>query len=273
MKNLVKQKIIYVDRKINPSDPENDFWSYFTFKAFLKFLSSTQSDSPSASAPPNTPTRGRQSSTPHADADPRSIHTPMSSAAVFPSASVGFLHFLLVSHSTSPLPTSSSACTRSPRQTHRNTSKAHLTSNISDPLLPRHQQNTSLKPTLYNTWSTSLQTYLPFLLFSHLTSPPRSRQDHGLSRSYPSTTEIALSRSSHMTHPRSISLFSIYLSLSLNFWSLSLPPSLNLTELWSLTNGVVLIFVFLSLYIEILYYKICLVAKKIWETSRRIAFS
>ena len=34
------------------------------------------------------------------------------------------------------------------------------------------------------------------------------------------------------------------LSLSLNFWSLSLPPSLSLTELWSLTNGVVLIFVF-----------------------------
>ena len=148
MKNLVKQKIISIDRKINPSDPENDFWSYFTFKAFLKFLSSTQSDSPSASAPPNTPMRGRQSSTPHADADPRSIHTPMSSAAVFPSTSVGFLHFLL---------------------------------------------------------------------FSHSTSPPRSRQDHGLSRSHPSTIEIALSRSSHMTHPRSISLFSIYLSLSLNF--------------------------------------------------------
>ena len=55
------------------------------------------------------------------------------------------------------------------------------------------------------------------------------------------------------------------LSLSLNFWSLSLPPSLSLTELWSLTNGVVLIFVFLSLYIEIFYYKICLVAEKMGE--------
>ena len=66
------------------------------------------------------------------------------------------------------------------------------------------------------------------------------------------------------------------LSLSLNFWSLSLPPSLSLTELWSLTNGVVLIFVFLSLYIEIFYYKICLVAEKMgekmWESSRKIEF-
>ena len=52
------------------------------------------------------------------------------------------------------------------------------------------------------------------------------------------------------------------LSLSLHFLSLSLPPSLSLTEWWSLTNGVVLIFVFLSLYIEIFYYKICLVAEK-----------
>ena len=55
------------------------------------------------------------------------------------------------------------------------------------------------------------------------------------------------------------------LSFSLNFWSLSLPPSLSLTESWSLTNGVVLIFFFLSLYIEIFYYKICLVAKKMGE--------
>ncbi|KAL4615928.1 hypothetical protein ACB092_07G162400 [Castanea dentata] len=52
--------------------------------------------------------------------------------------------------------------------------KAHLTSNISDPSLPRRRQNTSLKPTLYSTRSTSLQTHLPFLLFSHSTSPPRS---------------------------------------------------------------------------------------------------
>ena len=67
------------------------------------------------------------------------------------------------------------------------------------------------------------------------------------------------------------------LSLSLNFWSLSLPSSLSLTELWSLTNGVVFIFVFLSLYIEIFYYKICLVdekmGEKMWESSRKMAFS
>ena len=101
MENLVKWKIISVDRKINPSDRENDFRSYFTFKAFLEFLSSIWSDSPSASTPPHTPTRGRQSSTPHAGTSPRSTHTPTSSAAVFPSAPVGFLPFLLFSHSTS----------------------------------------------------------------------------------------------------------------------------------------------------------------------------
>ena len=84
--------------------------------------------------------------------------------------------------------------------------------------------------------------------------------------------------SSPMTHDRSRRPWTmIDLSLSLNFWSLSLPPSLSLTELWSLTNSVVLIFIFLSLYIEIFYYKICLVAEKMgekmWESSRKIAFS
>ena len=69
-----------------------------------------------------------------------------------------------------------------------------------------------------------------------------------------------------ITHDRSRRSWPVTdLSLSLNFWSLSLPPSLSLTELWSLTNGVVLIFVFLSLYIEIFYYKICLVAEKMGE--------
>ena len=121
-------------------------------------------------------------------------------------------------------------------------------------------------------------------------SAPPSRSHHHrdrtLDQSHP--TEIA---SSSKTDPPKIDLFSVIvthdrsrrpwpvtdLSLSLNFWLLSLPPSLNLTELWSLTNGVVLIFVFLSLYIEIFYYKICLVAEKIgekiWESSRKITFS
>ena len=65
----------------------------------------------------------------------------------------------------------------------------------------------------------------------------------------------------------------IDLSLSLNFQSISLPPSLNLTVFFSLTNGFVFIFVSLSLYIEIFYYKICLEAEKMWETSRKIVFS
>ena len=40
-------------------------------------------------------------------------HISSRSAVVFPSASVSFLPFLLLSHSTSPPPTSSFACTRS----------------------------------------------------------------------------------------------------------------------------------------------------------------
>ena len=78
-----------------------------------------------------------------------------------------------------------------------------------------------------------------------------------------------------VTHDRSLS-FLFYLSLSLNFQSLSLSRSLNLTGFFSLMNGFVLIFVSLRLYIEIFYYKICLEAEKItekmWETSRKIAF-
>ena len=74
-----------------------------------------------------------------------------------------------------------------------------------------------------------------------------------------------------VTHDRSLS-FLFYLSLSLNFQSLSLSRSLNLTGFFSLMNGFVLIFVSLRLYIEIFYYKICLEAEKMWETSRKIAF-
>ena len=73
------------------------------------------------------------------------------------------------------------------------------------------------------------------------------------------------------THDQSPPLsWSTSLSLSL---SLVLPPSLSLTDFLSLMKGFVLIFISLSLYIEIFYYKICLEAEKMWETSRKIAFS
>ena len=58
------------------------------------------------------------------------------------------------------------------------------------------------------------------------------------------------------------------LSLSLNL-SLSLLPSLSLTEFESLMNGFVLMFVSLGLYIDTFYYKICLEAEKMLETSRK----
>ena len=111
------------------------------------------------------------------------------------------------------------------------------------------------------------------------TSRSHHHRDRTLDQSHP--TEIA---SSSKTDPPKIDLFSVIvthdrsrrpwpvtdLSLSLNFWLLSLPPSLNLTELWSLTNGVVLIFVFLSLYIEIFYYKICFGSwENGWENMKK----
>ena len=108
------------------------------------------------------------------------------------------------------------------------------------------------------------------------TASPRSRHHSPLDR----TLVISISSppkayhclTDFIAHDRFLS-FSIYLSLSLNFRSLSLPPSLSLAEFFSLTNGFVLIFVSLSLYIEIFYYKICLEVEKMWETSRKIAFS
>ena len=66
--------------------------------------------------------------------------------------------------------------------------------------------------------------------------------------------------------------FSIYLSLSLSL-SLFLPPSFSFTKFESLTIGFILIFVSLSLYIEIFNYKICLEVEKMWEKYRKIAFS
>ena len=177
MENLVKRKIISVDRKINPSNPENDFRSYFTFKAFPEFLSSTWSDSPSASALPYTPTRGRQSSTPHAGTGSRFAHTPMSSAAVFPSTPVGFIPFLFISHSTSPPPTSSSACTQSTK------AKPTLMSvkPISPPISPIRRSHAAGETLLPNPPSTIPDPY-PFkpiaLFFSSLTQP--HLQDHAV---------------------------------------------------------------------------------------------
>ena len=75
---------------------------------------------------------------------------------------------------------------------------------------------------------------------------------------------IAHDQSRHLdlvTHEWSLS-FSIYLSLSLSFRLLFLPPSLSLTKFFSLMNGFVLIFVSLSIFIEIFYYKICLEVEK-----------
>ena len=62
------------------------------------------------------------------------------------------------------------------------------------------------------------------------------------------------------------------ISLFPSIFDLSLPPSLSLTKFFSLMNFFEQIFVSLSIYIEIFYYKICLEAEKMWETNRKIAF-
>ena len=99
---------------------------------------------------------------------------------------------------------------------------------------------------------------------------PLDRHTHDRSHRLCLKIIVVASRS---THPWPISAsFLIYLSLSLSL-SLVLPPSLSLTDFLSLMKGFVLIFISLSLYIEIFYYKICLEAEKMWETSRKIAFS
>ena len=62
------------------------------------------------------------------------------------------------------------------------------------------------------------------------------------------------------------------ISLFPSIFDLSLPPSLSLTKFFSLMNFFEQIFVSLSIYIEIFYYKICLEVEKVWETNRKIVF-
>ncbi|KAF3955871.1 hypothetical protein CMV_018959 [Castanea mollissima] len=76
------------------------------------------------------------------DDGPRSPHIPLSSAAVPVPLNLTSAYFELCMypiHQGKTLP---------------HAGEAHLTSNISDPSLPRRRRNTSLKPTLYNTRST-----------------------------------------------------------------------------------------------------------------------
>ena len=210
MKNLVKRKIIFVDCKITHFShkinytlilPSNDFQDLQTERERRK-STGVRNPSPLSSTPRTNeremqlhPTRRRRFEVPH---------TPTSSAAIPNPLNLTSTHFELYMYSIHQ------------GKTLPHADETHLTFNISNPSLPHRQRNTSLKPTIYNTQSTSLQTHLPFLLFSHSTSPPRSRRrDHC---PWP-------------THDQSLS-FSIYLSLSPNFWSLSLPPSLSLIELF-----------------------------------------
>ena len=112
------------------------------------------------------------------------------------------------------------------------------------------------------------------------TASPRSRHCNPLDRTFvisiSSPLEAYRRLSNLVTHDppmtnlslsRSTSLFPSIFDHSL-FLSLSVWPNF-----FSLMNGFVLIFVSLSIYIEIFYYKICLEAEKMWETSRKIAFS
>ena len=195
------------------------------------------------SAPPHAPTRERCSSTPHADADSRS---PTLRRAVPP--------YLI--HSTSPPPTLSSTCTRS--------TKAKLSLMPTKPISPstsliRHSHIAS--ETLLSNPPSTIPNPHPFkpisLFFSSLTQPHLRDHAAEIIVHDPPMTNLSLSRSTYLFPP----IFDHSLCLPLLVWSNCL----------SLGNDFVLIFVFLSLYIEIFNYKICLDAKKVaekkWENS------
>ena len=207
------------------------------------------------SAPPHAPTRKRRNSTPHANASPRSptLRWAMPSYPI---------------HSTSPPPTLSFTCTRPTK------AKLSLTSAkpISPPTSPICHSHVTSETLLSNPPSTIPDPH-PFkpisLFFSSLTQPhlrhhaaeiaPQHCRDRAteIVAHDPPMIDLSLSRS---TCPFPL-IFNHSLRLSLSIW----PNCL------SLRNGFVFIFVFLSLYIKIFYYKICLeaekVAEKMWENS------
>ena len=138
---------------------------------------------------------------------------------------MGFLSFLLFSYSTSPPPILSSACTRSTKAK----PTLMLAKPISSPTSPIYQSYAADETLLSNPASTIPDPY-PFkpisLFFSSLTQP------HLWDHTIKITPQHRRDRAAKIVaHDRSLS-FSTYLSLSLNFWSLSIPPSLSLTELF-----------------------------------------
>ena len=80
-----------------------------------------------------------------------------------------------------------------------------------------------------------------------------------------------LDQPTHDQSPLSLSQFaSLFSSIAHSFFlPLLVWPRMTMFDEWFF----VLSFVFLSLYIEIFYYKICLKAEKMWKTSRKWAFS
>ena len=256
MKNLVKRKIIFVDCKITHFShkinytlilPSNDFQDLQTEREREREREREERaqgfETHLPSAPPHTPTRERCSSTPHADADSRS---PTLRRAVPP--------YLI--HSTSPPPTLSSTCTRS--------TKAKLSLMPTKPISPstsliRHSHIAS--ETLLSNPPSTIPNPHPFkpisLFFSSLTQPHLRDHAAEIIAHDPPMTNLSLSRSTYLFPP----IFDHSLCLPLLVWSNCL----------SLGNDFVFIFVFLSLYIEIFNYKICLEAKKVaekkWENS------
>ena len=188
---------------MNPSDPENNCRSYFTFKAFPEFFTPHGPTRQALQLHPTHQQEGDKGSTPHINAGPRSTHTPMSSAAIFPSALVGFLPFLLFSHSTSLPPTSSFACTWSTK------AKLSLTlaKPISPPTSPIYRSHAADETLLSNSPST-----IPDPPKIDLVAAAEDRRHRW--RPILLTQSLSLSQS---------------ISISLNL-SLFLPPSLNLTE-------------------------------------------
>ena len=149
-----QMKNICVDRKINPSDSENNCRSYFTFKAFPEFFTP---HNPTCQALQLHPTHQREGNRAPSHA-PTSVRGPPTLWRV--ASPFSPLHqcvfSIFFSSLTQPHLAYFKLCMYPIHQgkTLPHADEAHLTSNISDLSLPRCQRNTSLKPTLYNTWST-----------------------------------------------------------------------------------------------------------------------
>ena len=258
MENLVKQTIIFVDCKITHFSRKINYTLILTTNDFQDSERERERErereskgvwnpSPLSSTPRTNeretqlhPTRRRRSEVPH---------NPTSSAAVPDPLNLTSAHWAL--HVPNPPRQNSPSCQGSPSHLQ------HLQS-VAPTSLVKHFSQTH--PLQYLIHIPSNPSPFSSLLSLNLTSEITPLRSHPYTAEIvahdPPMTDLSLSWS---TCPFP-SIFDHFLCFPLSVWQNCL----------SLRNGIVLIFVFLSLYIEIFYYKIFLEAEKVTE---KIAFS